>query len=427
MSILITIIFLLLINGFFSLSEMAIVASNRALLRDMLKRGNKGAANVLKILDDEGKFLSTIQVGITAVGTLMAAYGGATIAHDLGVLFDKIPFVSPYGEMIAITLVVAFLTYISVIIGELIPKRIALRNPEAISIVVARPMLTISHFFSPIVKVLDVSAEVVMKFLGIRSTSNDKVTESELKAMLSEGAESGVIEKSEHEMMQRIFRLDTREAKSIMTHVSDMVFIRVNDTISEIAVKVSQAGHSRYPVLDNSGKVIGVVQAKELLADALSSSSLDIKEHIKEAHFIAENTNCLKVLEMFKSSSIHLAVVLDEYGATEGIVTASDIFEAVVGLLPSNYDENAALMIKRRDDGSWLVDGMTPVDEINIVIGIEDINSEGKYDTIAGFLLDNLNKTPQEGDRIVKYDYAFEIIDMDGLRVDKILIKSMLE
>ncbi len=428
MAILITILFLLILNGFFSLSEMAIVSCNKALLRDMFKRGNKGAGHVLQILENPGKFLSTIQVGITAVGTLAAAYGGATAGHHLGEILNKIPFVKPYGEGIAITLVVICLTYVSVIIGELIPKRIALRNPEQISIIIARPMLSVSAAFSPLVKILDCSAEVVMKFFGIIGNNDDRVTEDELKAMLSEGAESGVIEKSEHEMMQRIFLLDSRDAKSIMTHVTEVSFIKLNDDISEIRKKVKEAGHSRYPVMNDAAtKIIGVVQAKELLSDALSSGGVDVKAHLQEVHFISENTNCLKVLEMFKTSSIHLAVVLDEYGATEGIVTASDIFEAVVGLLPSNYDEQVELMIRRREDGSWLVNGMTPIDEINILIGIDEINdeNEGKFDTIAGFVLDNLDKIPQEGDVLTKYGHRFEILDMDGSKVDKILISQV--
>ncbi len=427
MSILFTILFLLLLNAFFSLSEMAIVSSSKAMLRDMLKRGNKGAADVLKLLSDEGKFLSTIQVGITAVGTLMAAYGGATIGDSLGDLLNKIPFLDPYGESIAITIVVIILTYISVIIGELIPKRVALRNPEAISIFVARPMLSLSAVFAPIVKILDVSAEVVMRFFGIFSDNNDKVTEAELQAIISEGAESGVIEKSEHEMMQRIFRLDNRDAKSIMTHVAEVNFINLDDSIDDVKSKVRQAGHSRYPVIDiESEKVVGVIQAKEILADALAlGPNINIKDHLQKAHFISENTSCLKVLEMFKSSSIHLAVVLNEYNAIEGIVTASDLFEAVVGLIPSNYDEKDQVMVKLRDDGTWLVDALTPIDEINILIGIEEINHQGRYDTIAGFVLDNLDKSPQEGDKITKYDYSFEIVDMDGFKIDKILITNV--
>lgn len=426
MTTLITILFLIILNGFFSLSEMAIVSSNKAILRAMARRGNKGANNVLKLLESQGKFLSTIQVGITAVGTLTAAYGGATIANALGLFLNKAPFIEPYGEGIAITIVVFCLTYFSVVLGELIPKRIALRSPEHISILVAKPMISLSYIFFPLVRIFDLSAEVVMKFFGIFTTTSDTVTEADLKAIISEGAESGVIEKSEHEMMQRIFRLDNRDAKSIMTHISEVTLIKTDDSIDEIRRKIREAGHSKYPVIDSkTQKIIGVAQTKELLSDVMLLNEIDIKNHLKEVHFIAENTNCLKLLEMFKASSIHLAVVIDEYGEVEGIVTDSDVFEAIVGLLPSNYDEKDFVMITKRDDNSWIVDGMTPIDEINILIGIEEINSEGRFDTIAGFLLDHLNKVPQECDKVMKYGYSFEIIDMDAMRVDKILITNL--
>ena len=426
MTTLITILFLIILNGFFSLSEMAIVSSSKPILRSMSKRGNKSADDVLYLLSHQGRFLSTIQVGITTVGTLTAAYGGATIAHSLGQLLNKISIVNPYGEGIAITLVVVVITYVSVVIGELIPKRIALRNPEQISLFVAKPMISLSYIFFPLVRVFDISAEVVMKFFGIFSSAEEKVTEADLRAIISEGAESGAIEKSEHEMMQRIFRLDNRDAKSIMTHISEVTMISLEDSIDKIREKIRQAGHSKYPVIDNkTQKVIGIVQTKELLSDVMSLNKIDIRNHLKEVHFISENINCLKLLEMFKTSSIHLGVVINEYGEVEGIVTDSDIFEAVVGLLPANYDEKNFAMIIKRDDNSWLVDGMAPIDEISIVIGIEEINSEEKFDTIAGFLLDHLNKVPQEGDKIEKYGYKFEIIDMDGIRVDKILITSL--
>lgn len=424
MATLITILFLIILNGFFSLSEMAIVSSNKPILRAMAKRGNKGALDVLKLLENQGKFLSTIQVGITAVGTLTAAYGGATIAFSLGQILNS--FISPHGDAVAIIIVVFGITYFSVVIGELIPKRIALRNPENISILVAKPMISLSYIFFPLVKIFDLSAEIVMKFFGIFTTREEKVTEADLKAIISEGAESGVIEKSEHEMLQRIFRLDNRDAKSIMTHISEVTLIKTDDSIDEIRRKIREAGHSKYPVIDNvTQKIIGVAQTKELLSDVMLLNKIDIKNHLKEVHFIAENTNCLKLLEMFKASSIHLAVVIDEYGEVEGVVTDSDVFEAIVGLLPSNYDEKDFVMITKRDDNSWLVDGMTPIDEINILIGIEEINSEGRFDTIAGFLLDHLNKLPQEGDKVLKYGYSFEIIDMDGMRVDKILITNL--
>ena len=301
MATLITILFLIILNGFFSLSEMAIVSSNKPVLRAMARRGNKGAINVLKLLENQGKFLSTIQVGITAVGTLTAAYGGATIAFSLGQILNH--FIAPHGEAVAIIIVVFGITYFSVVIGELIPKRIALRSPENISILVAKPMISLSYIFFPLVKIFDFSAEIVMKFFGIFATTEDTVTEADLKAIISEGAESGVIEKSEHEMLQRIFRLDNRDAKSIMTHISEVTLIKTDDSIDEIRRKIREAGHSKYPVIDSTTqKIIGVAQTKELLSDVMLLNKIDIKNHLKEVHFIAENTNCLKCLKPHQST-----------------------------------------------------------------------------------------------------------------------------
>ncbi len=426
MSTIIIILFLILLNGFFSFSEMAIVASRKSILKEMFRKGNKNAGKVIKIIENQGKFLSTIQVGITAVGTFAAAYGGATIAVEFAKILNKISFINPNGEVVALTIVVASLTYITVVIGELIPKKTALRNPEKFSTFIAGSIAIFSKLFSPIVSFLDYSAEIVMKLLGVFATQKNNNAEEEVKAIINEGVETGTIEKSEHEIMHRIFRLDDREAKSIMTHLSEICFIKIDDPIDEIKRKIKQANHSVYPVIEgDSQKVIGLIQAKDILSDILSEDKIHLKKHLKEAHFIPENIDCLKVLELFKTIPVNMAIVINEYGSTEGIVTASDVFEAIVGTLPANYDEHNEVMIIKRDETSWLVDGMTPIDEINIVIGIEEINHEAKYDTISGFVVDTLEQIPTEGVKFVKYNHSFEIVDMDGIKIDKILITNL--
>lgn len=426
MSTIIIILFLILLNGFFSFSEMAIVASRKSILKEMFRKGNKNAGKVIKIIENQGKFLSTIQVGITAVGTFAAAYGGATIAIEFAKILNKIPFINPNGEIVALTIVVASLTYITVVIGELIPKKTALRNPEKFSTFIASPIAIFSKIFLPIVSLLDYSAELIMKLFGVFAPQNNNDAEEEVKAIINEGFESGTIEKSEHEIMHRIFRLDDREAKSIMTHLSEISFIKIDDSIDDIKRKLNQANHSVYPVIEgDSQKVIGLIQAKDILSDLLNEDKIDLKKHLKETHFIPENIDCLKVLELFKTIPVNMAIVINEYGSTEGIVTASDVFEAIVGALPANYDENNEVMIIKRDETSWLVDGMTPIDEINIVIGIEEINHEAKYDTISGFVVDTLEQIPTEGVKFIKYNHSFEIIDMDGIKIDKILITNL--
>ncbi len=427
MSTLVTILFLILLNGFFALSEMAIVSSRRPILKEMSKKGNKNAQRVIKIIDNQSKFLSSVQVGITAVGMLAAAYGGATIAHSFGDVIAEIPFIGRYGQSIALTIVVLSLTYFSVVIGELIPKRIALKNPELISTFIARPMMSFSKICAPIVNLLDFSANMVLRFFGVSTTRKSSDAEEELKAIINEGVQTGEIEKFEHEMMHRIFRLDDRDAKSIMTHASEIVAFSIDDSEETIRRKLAQFNHSRYPVTGkNSHKIVGIVQAKDLFSQYLLTGQIDLKFHMKPTHFVSENANCLKVLEMFKSSAVRLAVVVDEYGQTEGVVSSSDIFEAIVGVIPGNYDEKDEVMIINNGEGSWLVDGTTPIDEISIVMGIDEINPDEKYDTIAGFVADRLHDDLEVNSSFKKYGYEFIIKEIDdhNMKIQKIVIKK---
>jgi putative hemolysin len=417
------ILILLALNAFFAMSEMAIVSSSKPLLRQKAKQGNKRAALALRLAEDSGRFLSTVQVGITLVGTLAGAYGGAEIADKLAPQFDDIAFIYPHGELVAIILVVAVITYLSVVIGELIPKQFALSKPESLAMIVAGPMHALSIICTPIVALLEGSANAFFTLFGIRR-EQEKVTETEVKAMIAEAKASGAIEKTEHDMLNRIIRLGDRNVESIMTHRIDVTFIDLKDSIQDVREKVHQAGHSRYPVVDGDiTTVIGVVQAKELLDAALTySDDLHILDHLKQVPFIPEGTKCLKVLEFFKASSAHIAVVVDEYGAAIGIVTTSDVLEAIVGLMPSNYGDEDEPIITRRSDGSWLIDGSAPIDEVQLAIGLEEIRTDGNYETIAGFVMHALGHAPSVGEYCECYGYRFEVVDMDGRRIDKILM-----
>ncbi len=413
---------LLLINAFFALSEMAIVSASKPLLRQMAKQGNLRAEAALKLAEDPGKFLSTVQVGITLVGTLAGAYGGATIAAKFAPFFDSIAWINPYGHPVAVAIVVTLITFLSVVIGELIPKQLALKNSEGFAMFVARPMTLLSRIVAPIVYLFETSAALMMRLLGIRPDDPDHVTEEEVHAIMAEGVESGAIEKSEHEMLRRIIRLGDRNVKSIMTHRTEMSFIDINDSLETIGEKIRQYGHSRYPVVDGpSGDVIGAVLAKEIL-NAPTSVLLDVRKYVREIHTLPETASCLKALDAFKSSSINMAMIVDEYGSTEGIITIADILEAIVGVLPSNYDDLEHALIRQREDGTYLVDGRTPIDEIHLTIGIEGIDADGNFETIAGFLVQQLRKTPEEGDIAIAHGYRFEVIDMDSRRIDKILV-----
>ena len=420
------IFFLLLLNAYFAMSEIAIVSASKPMLKQMSKQGDARADVALSLAENPGKFLSTVQVGITLVGILAGAYGGATIAEKVTPSFNNIPFINPHGETVAVAVIVTAITYFSVIIGELVPKGFALVHAETIALRVARPMRMISRITYPIVFLLEISARGLMRVLGV-GDKNEDVSDLELRAVLSEGAESGAIEKSEHEMMQRIIRLDDRDVKSIMTHRTEVVFIDVEDSIEDIRRKVHEAGHSRYPVTaGNADDLKGIVQAKELLDSALSNEGkIDIMSHVKDVMVLPESASCLQALESFKKNHINLIVIVDEYGSTQGIVTSSDILEAIVGVLPSNYDHDDQMKIVERVDGSWLVDGRTPIEEIHLSIGLSEISADEDFDTIAGFLLEALRKTPKEGVVYEEFGYRFEIMDMDGHRIDKVLISKI--
>ncbi|UIJ93479.1 hemolysin family protein [Sinorhizobium meliloti] len=419
---LLVIFLLLLINAFFALSEMAIVSASKPLLRQMVKQGNRRAEAALKLAEDPGKFLSTVQVGITLVGILAGAYGGATIAAKIAPFLNDIGWISPYGDTIAVALVVTLITFLSVVIGELIPKQLALRNPEGLAMFVAGPMALLSRIVAPVVYIFETAASVAMRLMGMRPEDSDRVTEEEVQAIMAEGVESGAIEKSEHEMLRRIIRLGDRNVKSIMTHRTEVSFIDVHDSLETIGQKIRQFGHSRYPVIDGpSGDVIGAVLAKEIL-NVAPAAPFNIRDYVREILTLPETASCLKALEAFKSSSINMAMIVDEYGSTEGIITTADILEAIVGVIPSNYDNSEHALIRQRDDGSYLVDGRTPIDEIHLQIGIDGIDADGDFETIAGFLVQQLRKTPEEGDTAEAHGYRFEVIDMDGRRIDKILV-----
>lgn len=414
---------LLLINAFFSLSEMAIVSASRPILRQRAKQGDRRAMTALKLAEDPGNFLSTVQVGITLVGTLAGAYGGAAIADKVAPAFEAIPGIGGYGESVSVAVVVTAITYFSVIIGELIPKQLALGNAETLAILVARPMSALSKVAAPVVFVFEFSANLLMRLTGMLSKSADEVTEAEVHAVLAEGAESGVIEKEEHDILRRIIGLGDRSVKSIMTHRTEVVSLDVNDTLEEIRSEIEESKHSRYLVVEGDDRnVIGAVHARDILSLRHDDRSFDLRPLVRTVIAIPETTSCLKALETFKASPMHMAIIVDEYGSTEGILTPSDLLEAIVGILPSNYDDNGSTLIRQREDGSYLIDGRTPIHEVELALDLDAIENDGDFETIAGYLVHELRKSPEEGDVLERFGCRFEVIDMDGRRIDKILM-----
>ncbi len=414
---------LLLINAFFSLSEMAIVSASKPILRQKAKHGDRRAVTALRLAEDPGNFLSTVQVGITLVGTLAGAYGGAAIADKVAPWFEALPGISGYGDTVAVAVVVTVITYFSVIIGELIPKQLALGNAEAVALVVARPMSLLSRIAAPVVFLFEMSARLFMRLTGMLSKSSDEVTEAEVHAVLAEGAESGVIEKEEHDILRRIIGLGDRSVKSIMTHRTEVVSLDINDTLDEIREEIEDSRHSRYLVVEGDDRnVIGAVHARDILVSANDPKTFSLRSLVKEVVAIPETTSCLKALETFKATPMHIAIIVDEYGSTEGILTPSDLLEAIVGILPSNYDDESSTLIRQRDDGSYLLDGRTPIHEVELALDLDPIENDGDFETIAGYLVHELRKSPEEGDILERFGYRFEVIDMDGRRIDKILM-----
>jgi putative hemolysin len=422
----IVIFILLVINAFFAMSELAIVSSSRPLLRQKAKQGDIRALTALRLAEDSGNFLSTVQVGITLVGIVAGTYGGASITEKLGPVLNAYPAIEPYGHLLAGVIVVTLITYFSVIIGELLPKQLALRNAESIALIVAGPMSVLSKITAPFVYLFEMSARVILRLMGMASSDSEEVTEAEVHAVLAEGAESGVFEKSEHEMLRRIISLADRSVKSIMTHRTEISALDIRDTLEDVIAVVKESGHSRYPVTDGSpDAVVGAVRAKDILRASLSPKSFAMKNYMQQIPTIPEMTTCLKAFEIFKASNIHMAVIVDEYGSTEGIVTSADLLEAIIGILPSNYDDVEDIQIRERDDGSWLIDGRTPIHEMILTFGLDDLSTEDGYETIAGFLVQSLRKNPEEGDKFDAYGYRFEVIDMDGRRIDKLLMTKI--
>lgn len=416
------ILLLIFLNAFLALAEIAIIASSQPLLRQYAKQGKKSAASALKLIGNSGRFLSTVQVGITLVSIFAGAYGGATIANKLTEPFNQISFIYPYGAVVAVFVVVTVITYFSVVVGELVPKQLALNNPERFAMFAAWPMWALSKLCTPIVIVLEISAKILMYILRIKPKPQG-VTEMEIRAVIADGVTSGAIENEEHNVIRRVIRLGDRDVKSIMTHRKDVCFVHVNDNLDEVAQKIAKFGHSRYPVIEeDTSHVLGIIKTKDIIAQNPGKHHFQVKNFLKQPLFIHEQTTCLDALKIFRNKRLQFAVVVDNDGVLEGIFTISDLMEAIVGVIPANYDAQDDAQIVVRPDGSWLVNGLTPIDEIHLTIGLEDIILTNEYQTMAGFMLSQLKFGPATGKYFEINGYKFEIVDMDGQRIDKILI-----
>jgi putative hemolysin len=417
------ILVLLIANGVFALSEMAIVSARKPRLHQRAEEGDVGARYALELVKHPNRFLSTVQVGITLIGILAGAFGGATLAEQLGRSFATMPTIGPYHEEIAFGLVVVAITYLSLIIGELVPKRIALTHPERIAAAVARPMHLVSVAATPLVKVLSISTDAMLRILRVPKSDEAAVTEEEITTLIEEGAKAGIVAVQEKELLHRIFALGDRQVDALMTPRPKMVWLDLRDPIDRNREKMKQHRHSRYPVCEGGiDNVVGLIDVRDFWSRHLAGDALDLRANLSRPVFVPETLPALRLLEIFRKTDIHLALVVDEYGGTYGLVTFNDILEEITGDLVGRQ----GVRFRRRDDGSWLVDASVSIDEFWSGLGLEERRTENRHDytTLGGFVLSRLGRVPREGESFIALGLRFEIVDMDGHRVDKLLIAA---
>ena len=423
--------FLTLLNGVFAMSEMALSASRKARLVAMSESGDKGAEAALGLLDNPTQFLSSVQVGITSIGMLNGIIGEAAFSGGLSIWLQSLGMPLRPSEFTATALVVAIITYITIVFGELVPKRIGQLYPETAARLVARPMMWVASVAKPFVRLLSLSTQGVLKLLRIDNSAGRAVTEEEITASLVEGVDAGLIEEHEHQMVQNVFLLDDRLLTSLMLPRSDIEWLDASDTVQEATLKVGATGHSWYPVCRGSlDDVVGVVKLATLLA--MRDSKIDlvndrIGAHATPAVFVPETLTGMELLEQFRAKSTRMVFVVDEYGVVQGLVTPLDMLEAITGELQPGAQIDA--WATQRDDGSWLIDGVMPVSELKSRLDIKELPEEdkGRYNTVAGLLQSVSGRLLETTDKVECAGWRFEVVDLDGKRIDKVLATAILD
>lgn len=418
---------LIILNGIFAMAEIAIVSARKSKLQQLAHEGNQGAKIALELSNNPNRFLSTVQIGITLIGIFAGAFGGATIAATLSDKLRFIPFIGGYSDALALGIVVVSITYLSLIIGELVPKRLALNSPEKIALYISRPMNSLSIIAAPFVSLLSVSTDWMLRLLQVGSPKKASVSEEEVKMLIREGAQSGVFQIAEQAIVERTLLLSDKKVSSLMTSRKEIVWLNIDSSFKSLRNTMVNNSHSHFPVCrDNLDKVIGVVRTKTVLTSFMAEEKIDLKKSLHKPLFVPESMDSLKVLELFKKSGIHMALVIDEYGNVQGLVALADILRAIVGDIPT-INELEEKEIVKREDNSYLVDGLVSVDEFKEYFNIKKLPSEksGIYHTIGGFVMHQLGHIPVSGDRFEYGAFRFEVMDMDGNRVDKVLVTPL--
>lgn len=419
---------LILINGIFAMSEIALVTARRARLSRLAEEGDTAAEVAIKLGEEPTRFLSTIQIGITSIGILNGIVGEAALAAPLALWLQDLGVSQQPAEIGSTVLVVVIITYVSIVIGELVPKRIGQINPEGIARLVARPMNALSIASRPFVRLLSGSTTLLLKLMGKRDEAAPGVTEEEIHALLEEGSVAGVIEKNEHEMVRNVFRLDDRQIASLMVPRADVVWLDVTRPLDENLARMAESEHSRFPVCRGGlDDILGIISSKQLFNQTLKGGQPDLTQQLEPAIYVPESLTGMELLDQFRASSTHMVFVIDEYGEIQGVVTLQDVLEAVTGEFQPHCLEEAWAV--QREDGSWLLDGMIPVPELKDRLDLRTVPEEekGRYHTLSGLVMWLLGRLPHTGDITTWENWRLEVVDLDGKRIDKVLASRIVE
>ncbi|HYJ78078.1 MAG TPA: hemolysin family protein [Longimicrobiaceae bacterium] len=421
------IVVLVLVNGVFAMSEIAVVSARKTRLQQRAEAGDTAARRALALASEPNRFLSTVQIGMSLVGVLAGAFGGVTVAGKLAVVLRRTPLFAPYAETLALVLVVIAITYLTLVIGELVPKRIGLNAPERVAALVAGPMHALSIVAAPAVRLLSFSTDLVLRLLGVRSREESPVTGAEIAVMMEASTQAGVFEPAEQEMVERVFRLGDQRVDAIMTPRRRVVWVDINDPPGACCLEVARHGFARYPVCDGElDRVLGMVALKDVFAATAQGQPVDdLRPLLRQPLYIPESTRALRVLEAFRDSGIHLALVVDEYGGTAGLVTLADVLEEIAGDLSAAAPGHSPAVV-RRDDGSLLVDASVSMDDFREHLELEERRDDPReYRTLGGFVFTRLGRVPTEGEHVDASGYRIEVVDMDGNRIDKLLVSPL--
>ncbi|NLG19135.1 MAG: HlyC/CorC family transporter [Fibrobacter sp.] len=424
---LVIIFVLILFNGFFAMSEIAIISARKPRLQQKAKKGSAGAKAALELATSPTRFLSSIQVGITTIGVLTGAFGGATIAWQLQSLIINIKPLAPYSESISLVLVVVGISYFTLILGELVPKRLALRDPEQISVVISRPMNFISTVATPFIKLLSFSTDTALHFLRARTSTTPLITQEEITNAIDMGTKAGLVEPDEQRMITRVFEFGDRQAHSIMTPRTEVIWLDTVDSFEENLKSIKETPHSRYPVVrEDPDVIVGIINARDLLKFAANPSQMKLERYLHSPLYIPEHMPILKVLELFRRHPLHFAVVIDEYGGFSGIITPIDLLQAIVGELPAE-EEPRVPAISKEIDGYWIIDGSLPIQEFKVHFNVSDMPEEQRYGTISGFSMMMLGHVPKTGDRFSWNGYDFQVTEMSNHTVSKLRVHAPVQ